>query len=219
MTVKALIFDFDGLILDTEFPIYNAIRTIFQRYGQDLPLDEYTYCIGGDEKDDAFLLKLQSRIHEQLDIPALQAEIRDHMMREIYQNPILPGVKETLQKAEALQLPCIVASSSEQEWVVNHVERLGLTHFFTAICTADDVKQVKPEPDLFLLALKKANVQASEAIVFEDSSNGIIAAYRAGIFSVAVPSKMTEGTDFSKANLIVKRIDEIPLEELLTKII
>jgi HAD superfamily hydrolase (TIGR01509 family) len=219
MTVKALIFDFDGLIIDTEFPIYNAIRRIYRRYHQDLPLDDYTFCIGSDIKDDTFLNQLQDLIHQSLDYEALQKEIRQNMLAEIAKNPVLPGVLPILQQAQALNIPCLIASSSERKWVVGYLEKLGLIPYFMDICTSEDVVHVKPEPDLFLLALQKAKAKPNEAIVFEDSSNGIIAAYRAGIFSVAVPSEITKKLDFSKANLVLHRIDEIPLQNLLTKVI
>ncbi|MBI9048371.1 MAG: HAD-IA family hydrolase [Anaerolineaceae bacterium] len=218
MTVKTLIFDFDGLILETEYPIYKAIRDVYQQYGSDLPLDEYTYCVGGSEDNYHFLHLLEKKINRKLDINTINQRVHSAMMVEINLSQALPGVESVLQQAKDMKLQCLVASSSDFNWVNTHLLRLGLRDYFTDLCTAEDVQHVKPEPDLYLLALKKANVQANQAIVFEDSSNGIVAASRAGIFGVAVPNRITENLDFSKANLILKQIDEIPLIELIEKV-
>lgn len=219
MTVKALIFDFDGLILDTESPIYYAILDTYQQYGFDLPMDDYTYCIGSYEDNNHFLRKLEDKVQKPLDIEFLSSQINTKMMQKINSASALPGVVDLLEQAKKLGLQCIVASSSDLAWVDTHLQRLAIRHYFSHLCTSDDVQRVKPEPDLFLLALERGNISANEAIIFEDSSNGIVAAYRAGIFRVAVPNPMTKNLDFSKANLILNQIDDIPLAELLTKVI
>ncbi len=218
MTVKALIFDFDGLILDTESPIYFAIRDVYQEYGFDLPMDEYTYCIGSYEDTNHFLRKLEAKIQKPLDIELLNEQINTKMLKMINTASALPGVVNLLEQAKRLGLTCIIASSSDFNWVENHLQRLEIRHYFSHLCTSDDVQKVKPEPDLFLLALERGKIAADEAIIFEDSSNGIIAAYRAGIFRIAIPNPMTAALDFSKANLILNRIDDHPLPELLTKV-
>jgi HAD superfamily hydrolase (TIGR01509 family) len=218
MTVKALIFDFDGLILETEYPIYKAIRDVYIKYGTDLKLEDYTYCVGSIEDNHHFLHLLEKELNIKLDINQLSEEINQAMMDDINSSEALPGVENILIQAKKLDLTCVVASSSDFPWVSNHLNTLGLTEYFSKICTRENVKRVKPEPDLFLYALTQANVQANEAIVFEDSQNGILAASRAGIFSVAVPNIVTRNLDFSKANLILNQIDELPLSELLTKV-
>jgi putative hydrolase of the HAD superfamily len=219
MTLKALIFDFDGLILDTESPIYYAIRDVYQQYGFAFPLDEYTYCIGSYEDTGHFLHKLREKMQTPLNFEQLLTQINTTMLQNVNSSTALPGVVNLLEQAKTAGLECLVASSSSYDWVNSQLTRLGLRHFFTHVCTSDDVQHVKPEPDLFLLALSRANIQANEAIIFEDSANGILAAFRAGIFRIAVPNPMTQHLDFSKANMVLKRIDEVPVNELLTKVI
>ena len=218
MTVKALIFDFDGLILETEYPIYKAIRDVYRKYGTDLQLEDYTYCVGSIEDNHHFLHLLEKQLKTKLDIEHLAEEIYRAMMDDISTSDALPGVESMLKQAQDLHIPCVVASSSDYPWVSNHLKNLDLEKYFSAICTRENVENVKPEPDLFLYALQQANVQANEAIVFEDSQNGILAASRAQIFSVAVPNLVTRNLDFSKANLVLNRIDELPLRDLLIKV-
>jgi beta-phosphoglucomutase-like phosphatase (HAD superfamily) len=86
-----------------------------------------------------------------------------------------------------------VASSSSREWVVGHLGRLSITNMFDAIVTEDDVAHVKPDPELYLLTLARLGLDASEALVFEDAPNGVLAAKRAGLFAVAVPNALICG--------------------------
>jgi putative hydrolase of the HAD superfamily len=218
MTVKALIFDFDGLILETEYPIYRAIRDVYRKYDTDLKLEDYTYCVGSIEDNHHFLHLLEKELNKPLDIESLAEEIYQDMMNEINSSAIIPGVENMLSQARDLGITCVVASSSDLPWVGGHIKRLGLDGYFSAICTRENVKKVKPEPDLFQYALTQANAQPDEAIVFEDSLNGIIAASKAGIFGVAVPNEVTRNLDFSIANLVLTQIDDIPLAELVKKV-
>lgn len=218
MTVKTLIFDFDGLILDTEYPIYQAIQNVYQRYGVELPLSEYTYCIGSYEDEDTFLRNLEEKINHTLDRALLKQEIQLSVKQDVNREQALPGVASVLEQAKNLGLQCVIASSSGYEWVNTHLERLRLRHYFSSLSTADEVEYVKPNPELFLLALNKSKSLPQEAIVFEDSVNGIQAALKAGIYRVAVPNRITCDLDFSNANVVLNRIDEIPLPDLLKKV-
>jgi beta-phosphoglucomutase-like phosphatase (HAD superfamily) len=111
-----------------------------------------------------------------------------------------------------------VASSSPENWVVGHLTRLGLIEFFEQIVTADDVEKTKPDPALFLLAAEKLGVTPQQAIVFEDSRNGVLAGKRAGMYVVAVPNPLTDGMDFSEADLKLGSLADLSLEQLLGKI-
>ena len=96
-----------------------------------------------------------------------------------------------------------------------HLSRLDLVRYFDFILTSEDVEKVKPQPDLFLLALSKLKISPGEAVVFEDSPNGITAARTAGIYVIAVPNDITRWMDTSHANLEVPSFTEIDLEHLI----
>jgi HAD superfamily hydrolase (TIGR01509 family) len=131
---------------------------------------------------------------------------------------VLPGVIDYLDSAEDLGLSLAIASSSPENWVRGHLARLGLYDRFDAIKTADDVKRTKPDPELYFAALNALGVQASEAIVFEDSPNGIRAAKAAGIFAVAVPNKLTAQLKLQEADMRMDSLADLPLKALLERI-
>jgi putative hydrolase of the HAD superfamily len=112
---------------------------------------------------------------------------------------VLPGVRERLQEARELGLPCSIASSSPLSWVSRHVDNLGLREYFANISTRDHVQRIKPHPDLFLDAAQKLGVSMDEVIIFEDSLNGLKAARAAGIRCVVVPGPTTRHLDFTGA--------------------
>jgi HAD superfamily hydrolase (TIGR01509 family) len=219
--VKALIFDFDGLILDTETPDYRVWQDIYREHGFELPHEEWGKIIGGygiSEFDAAD--HLASLTQGKLE----SASLRDrHSMESntlTLAQTILPGVMDYLQQAKRLGLKLAIASSSRHSWVDKHAKRLGIFHFFDKIICADDVApgRTKPNPDLFLLALDRLNVRPNEAIVFEDSPNGIQAARSAGIFVVAVPNPVTSQLSIEDANLILTSLADLPLKGLLDQV-
>jgi HAD superfamily hydrolase (TIGR01509 family) len=134
--------------------------------------------------------------------------------------PVLPGVLDYLQEARRLGLKLAIASSSRHAWVEGHGGRLGILDYFDKIICRDDVAEgrTKPNPDLFLLALERLGVQANEAIVFEDSPNGVKAAQAAGIFVVAVPNAITSLLTIDNADLTLASLADLSLSELLRKV-
>ena len=214
--IKALIFDFDGLILDTETPVYLSWVEIFQRFGLTLPFDDWTSIIGTSaaEHFDPFD-RLEAQFNLNLDRKKLSAERMAFELSLVINNPILPGVKELIDAAQKDNLKLAVASSSSCDWVKGHLKRLKLIHYFDVICCSDDVPRTKPDPALFLLALEHLKLESKETIVLEDSPNGITAAKRANIFSVAVPNDMTRTLKFSHADLLLGSLAETSLETLI----
>jgi HAD superfamily hydrolase (TIGR01509 family) len=227
MPIKALIFDFDGLILDTETPEYLAWQTIYHEYGFELPQAEWGKIIGGYGLSDfdaaehlARLLSSSQRAEGQLDSVPLRDRHRTESFAAILRSSILPGVMDVIHEAKRLGLKLAIASSSPHAWVDEHAQRLNILHYFDKVICADDVGigRTKPNPDLFLLALKQLQVQKNEAVVFEDSPNGVQAANRAGIFVVAVPNPVTSLLSLDGANLIVKSLKDISLSEISRQI-
>jgi HAD superfamily hydrolase (TIGR01509 family) len=216
--IKALLFDFDGLILDTETPEYQAWQNIYAEFGQTLTLEDWGQIVGGTAASDfhpvAHLETLASRSLADLD---LESRVRTESMRIILAAKPRPGVIETLEAAQRLGLRLAIASSSPHAWVDSHLQRLGLFHYFETVQCSDDVSRTKPEPELFLAAKNRLGVEANQALVFEDSPNGVLAANRAGIRVVAIPNPITQHLKFPPASLTLNEMSDLPLEDLLQK--
>ena len=219
--LKALIFDFDGLVLDTETPEYLAWQNIYQEHGFELSTEKWGSIIGGSgiscfEPSEELSLLTQGR----LDSESLRLRHRSECHSAIACQSILPGVLDYIHEAKRLGLKLAIASSSPHSWVDAHTERLGIFHYFDVVICKDDVGagRTKPNPDLFLLALDQLQVQKNEAVVFEDSPNGVKAANRAGVFVVAVPNPVTSLLVIEGANLILPSLSELTLSDLIRKV-
>jgi HAD superfamily hydrolase (TIGR01509 family) len=218
MKTKALLFDFDGLILDTETTEFLVWQKIYREYGQQMLPEIWGQVIGGygiSNFDGAtYLAEL---VGDELNARELHARYRSESDALILQQPVLPGVVDYLDDARRLGLRLAVASSSPHNWVDSHLSRLELADRFDAIICGDDVPpgRTKPHPDLYLMALDALGVKAEEAIVFEDSPNGITAARAAGIFVVSVPNPITSLLKTDGANLTLDSLAQISLQELL----
>ena len=214
--IKALIFDFDGLILDTETPEFEVWREIYQEFAQDLSVEMWGQTVGGHAASDFDSLShLEALLGRDLSPLNLDARAEQQRMARILSLPPLPGVLEMLNAAQRMGLRLSVASSSRHRWVDGHLARLGLDHFFETVKCADDVLRTKPQPDLYLSALDALQVSPAEAIAFEDSPNGVRAARSAGIFVVAIPNPVTAQLTFTDESLRVSSMKDLSLEKLL----
>lgn len=215
MPLQALIFDFDGLILDTETPEVKVWQAIFREHGRELPVDEWAKTVGGyglsTYNAAAHLAELTG-----LEAAPLYARYRRESDAIINASPVLPGVLDLIEAGTRRGLGLAVASSSPHAWVDSHLSRLGLDSRFEAVLCADDVApgRTKPNPDLFLLAAERLGVPKEAAVVFEDSRNGVRAARSAGIFVVAVPNPLTIRLGVDGANLTVGSLAEVSLDKL-----
>ena len=215
MTIRGLIFDFDGLILDTEMPYCEAWTQSFARYGFLFTVEDYKKAIGTGPSAYDMAEHLKQLTNGVVDPLTIRNETRVKVKELILRQPMLPGVQNFLESGQKMGLPMAVASSSEREWVEGYLSHLNIRHFFSAVCTADDVKRVKPNPELFLLAAGKIGLAPNEVIVFEDSPNGIAAAKAANMFCVAIPNPITISMDLSQADLVVESFNKINLVNLL----
>jgi HAD superfamily hydrolase (TIGR01509 family) len=219
--VKALIFDFDGLILDTETPDYQVWQTIYQEHGFELPHEEWGKIIGGYGLSD-FDAAEHLSVLSQGRLDSVSLRDRHHMESHTLTlaQAVMPGVMEYLHEAKRLGLKLAIASSSPHSWVDPHAKRLGVFDYFDKVICADDVAagRTKPNPDLFLLALEQLQVRKNEAIVFEDSPNGVRAAKSAGIFVVAVPNAVTAQLSIENADLRLTSLSDLSLTALLVKV-
>ena len=215
MTIKALVFDFDGLILDTEGPVFQSWQELFQLYGYNMTLDDWQICIGSAEGTASFFNNLADKLDQPLD---MEAESPLRLQREldlVARSPVLPGVKEYIHRATELDLKLAVASSSPCKWVQDHLAERGLREHFECVVAADDVGVTKPEPTLYTSALECLEVSAHQAIAFEDSPNGVLAAKRAGLYCVAIPNPITSQLQLKEADLQLGSLAELTLDELL----
>jgi HAD superfamily hydrolase (TIGR01509 family) len=218
--IRALIFDFDGLILDTEEPVFRSWQELYLSYRFDLSLTSWADTIGRSEAEAPFDPRqdLEQRLGYSLDWTLIGPRRRQREIELIAAQPVLPGVEDYLKSARQLNLKIGLASSSDIHWVAGHLARLGLLSYFDCLRTSDDVVYTKPAPDLFLAALKCLQVGPQEALVFEDSPNGILASRLAGIFCVAVPNLLTRRLDLAQANLRLKSLSELSLDKLLQQV-
>jgi HAD superfamily hydrolase (TIGR01509 family) len=215
--VKLLVFDFDGLILDTEAPVYDAWQEIYDEHGHALSFDKWATCIGTADTFDP-CVDLAGLLGRDLDAEALRRRHRTRTDGLIADLAVLPGVCDYIEEATRLGITLGVASSSSRNWVDGHLRRLGLRDAFAAVCCADDVPRVKPDPGLYLSVLAATGVRAQDAIALEDSPNGVLAAKRAGLTCVAVPNPLTARLDLSAADLRLTSLAELPLSGLLARL-
>ncbi len=215
---RALVFDFDGLICDTESPQFDAWREIFRSHGSDLTLEWWSGLIGRANHGFDPHTHLEQSIGRPLDRDAVYAKQREHFFAGAGAMPSLPGVVAYLDNAMRLGLKLAVASSSSRQWVAGHLERLGLLERFTALICREDTLEHKPHPAPYLAAARALNVEPGETVALEDSPHGIAAAKAAGMRVVTVPNRLTALLDTSAADIRLASMAEIPLESLLRKL-
>jgi HAD superfamily hydrolase (TIGR01509 family) len=203
MRFSGFIFDFDGLIVDTEMPRYNAWREVYESYGVALPLRDWWIAIGTGPAvfDPGRNLHELSKGKADSEKTHRTADKRSDELMESAE--LYPGVADFIQAAFEAKMPMAVASSSNRGWVIGHLERFDLLRYFQSVFTAENVVNVKPDPELYVMAARKLGLPIDQLLAFEDSPNGIKAAKAAGLHCVAVPNIITREMDLSQADWIV----------------
>ncbi|ANN15645.1 HAD family hydrolase [Amycolatopsis orientalis] len=211
----ALIFDFDGTLVDTEAAVLVAWQETFRERGGELPLDVW-HTVIGTQHTAAAMFELLAKDDEHLDKVAIRTGVRARVTELLASEGPRPGVKEYLEDAHEQGLRLAIASSSTGDWVATHLNRLGLADAFEAVLTGD-LHEAKPSPDLYLAALAALDLPPSEAIAFEDSPHGVTAAKAAGLKCVAVPNPITAVLNFDHADLVLDSLADEPLSALLSR--
>ena len=213
--IEALIFDFDGIIIDTETPDYETWQEVFNVNGAHLDRSLWQRVIGGGTETFDVYQHLEDVAGVRLNRDAIERSHLDRYEALVRSSPLLPGVLEYIEEARRLGLKLGVASSSPRAWVEGHLAERGLLHLFHSVVTSDDVDKIKPAPDLYAAALDRLRTSPDRAVAIEDSLNGVVAAKSAGMFCVAVPNPMTMDMPLEKADLRLGALSEMELQTLL----
>ena len=214
-TIEAVVFDFDGLILDTEGPVFVAWQEEFEAHGCPLlTVEEWAAEIGTTGGLDLVEL-IRTRATRPFEEEAMHARRRIRRDELVARETTRPGVHAWLDEADALGLALAIASSSPREWVEPHLERLGLRHRFAFLACHTDSIAGKPAPDTYLAACAALGVAPAAALAIEDSPHGVTAAKAAGLRCIAVPHEITELLDLSGADLRLSSLADTTLRDVL----
>jgi len=217
MAIQALIFDFDGTLLDTESPDMLAWQAVFEEHQVSLSLDLWYQNIGRAPGTFDVYAHLEALIERPVVRDVVQTRYRTRFLELLALEKLRDGVDRWFSDASRLGLDLAIASSSPRSWVTGHLEAFGLLERFRTIRCRDDVVHAKPAPDLYLSALDGLGLQASEAIAIEDSPNGSVAAKAAGLYVVAVPNAVTRQLRFEKADLVLGSLADLDLSDALAR--
>jgi HAD superfamily hydrolase (TIGR01509 family) len=220
VAIRAFLFDFDGLILDTELASRAGWELLYREHGHELPADLWATLVGTTHAPWDPRVHLEELVGEPLDWDALHERRYAHEIALIEAEELRPGIAEYLAAARQHGLKRAIVSSSSRSWVDMHLERLEEAVGWDAICTADgDPARAKPAPTLYLEALTLLGVEANQAVAFEDSPNGVLAAKAAGIFCVAIPNEVTRelGLEEAGADLVLESLADLPPDDLFAK--
>ena len=216
--IKALIFDFDGLILDTESPEFQAWQEVFTAHGHELRAELWADLIGRPRTYFDMYAHFKELNGPRTDLEALRKDRRARVVQLVLEQPILPGVSNYLSEARDMGLKIGLASSSAGDYVRGHLRRLDLFDYFHVTKCFEDTKLHKPDPEPYLAVLDAMDVSPAEAVAFEDSPNGVAAARAAGIFCVAVPNPVTECLSLAHADHCLKSLADESLRQLLSRV-
>lgn len=217
--LQGILFDFDGLILDTETPIFQAWKEKFKEHGKELLLVEWAEILGKSTDHLGPIEVFLNEFPEESKRAEITQEVKQTELELVHQKRPLPGVEDLIIKAKERGLMLGIVSSSDQDWVHSHLKRLGLMEYFDHTSCADEVEIAKPNPELYNLGLKKTGLAREKVLVLEDSPNGVLAAKRAELFCVAVPNQLTIQLPFDndggEPDLVLASLLEFPWDELM----
>ena len=213
--IDTLIFDFDGVIIDTETPDFETWQDVFHAHGVHLDRSLWEGIIGGGVGRFDPCQHLEDLARTKLDQDSIKTPRRKRYLERVEASPLLPGVLDYLCEAGRIGLRLGVASSSTRDWVEGHLSKRGLIEYFDSITCRDDVSEVKPSPKLYLTSVSRLGASPPTTVAIEDSANGVSAAKRAGLLCVVVPNQMTRNMDLSQADVRLGSLSDAPLAPLI----
>ncbi|EYB69366.1 HAD family hydrolase [Deinococcus phoenicis] len=196
LPLRALIFDFDGTILDTETREFHHWQALYRTHGRELALADWQRGVG---TWDAFDPWAGLPDHVQADRERVHAELHGRIVSDIAEQDLRPGVRAVLEGVRAAGLRLALATSSDRAWVTRWMAQHDLLDLFEVLATRDDVRRVKPDPELYALAAGRLGLRPEECLAVEDSLNGATAAVAAGLRVVVVPNAVTRTQPFPPA--------------------
>jgi len=208
------VFDFDGVIIDTEKARYEAMQEIFATYGQKLPLHIWIESVGRAVYAIDPFDYLESITGEKLDREMLKSTHKKIEMEMADALPLLPGVVERLEEVRSNGGLLAVASSSSSAWVRGHLQKRDLIGYFNAVVCRDNTLRHKPHPEPYSTALKLLNCLPENSFAIEDSPLGIASAKAAGLKCIAVGCSLTRDMDLSDAHYVFNTLKEVSFSEL-----
>lgn len=211
--MHGLIFDFDGVIVETELVEFEAWAQVLAEVGALVEAADFEPLIGTHQPG-LFESMVKGWLGPGVDMAQLRGRARELRHPVALAAPILDGVLDLLDEAAAADWAVGLGSSSPRSWIEAHLSHRELLGRFAAVVTRDDVEEVKPAPDIFLEVARRLGVDAGQCVVIEDSAPGCRAAKAAGMACVAVPSAMTKSSDFSPADTVVATLSEVRLSDL-----
>jgi HAD superfamily hydrolase (TIGR01509 family) len=215
VTIKALLFDYDGVLWDSEVAALRSWQETYANYGQKLSLDAYSTRLGTIGGVD-LIEELEHMVGHAIDKDAVAAGRLDRKMELVQQLQPRPGVLRYISEARVRRLAIAIVSTDDSAWIRTGLQILGLADAWDLIeCADGDPQRAKPSPALYSAALDRLGIVSEEAVAIEDSPNGIRAAKAAGIFCVGFPNEVTRLFDLSDADVLVESLDELPLGRLL----
>ncbi|MTT30451.1 HAD-IA family hydrolase [Terrilactibacillus sp. BCM23-1] len=212
--IKAVVFDFDGVIMDSETVMYKTMREMYQKYGIDLPLEVWWKAVGTHGGFDP-IAYLEEQTGKRIDSDSFYKERDELFLSRAQKETPLPGVEALIKTIDSLGLKIGLATSSEAGWAEGHLKRLGLRDYFSCIRTAGDVEKVKPDPALYLQAVKCLGVEPHEALAIEDSYNGSLGAKNAGLYCVVVPNFVTKNMTFDHVDHRLDTLENVQIESII----
>lgn len=216
MGIDALVFDFDGLLMDTETASLRVWQYLWDKYGLELDVSTFFAHHGGDVIAERYA-KLAAAVGPSFD------QDEAHHVRLAYRQEVhatlelAAGIARWLDEARDLGLRLAVASSSPRDWVVDHLDRVGYLDRFELLACGDEVGTYKPDPGVYLLALERLGVPAERALAFEDTVHGVAAAKAAGLRCVAIPHPHADPAAFTAAERVLTSAADVPLRKLIER--
>ena len=216
--LKAVLFDMDGVIVDSEPLHHRAYQKMFQEFDLDVSKEFYSSFTGKatlpicEEICETFKLKVSPEI--------LVASKRKHFIPLFEHDTdfsLLDGVLELIQNYHENGLNLVLASSASMENINRIFKRFELDPYFTAKLSGADLKASKPHPEIFIKAAQASGFSKSECLVIEDSTNGIMAAKAAGIYCIGYDSEHSKNQDYSQADLVIQDFNEVKYNTISRK--
>jgi beta-phosphoglucomutase family hydrolase len=208
--VKAVIFDMDGVLVDTEPFHVQTEKRMFRKMGLEIPDDEHAGYMG--TATDVMWEQIIRKRKLSLDVAEMTGFTIQEGLPFFYSlekiDP-MPGLIDLLEKLKSLEIPMAVASSSDPETIRIVLEKSGLESYFHHAVSSSEVGKSKPEPDVFLHAAKLLGVAPENCVVFEDSKNGIKAAKAAGMVCIAYSGANSGEQDRSQADYHISNYSEL----------